>query len=72
MKEKLAASEVFKEVWKNCTSDAKYLQLKEQWQKEKKDYAKSSNGKKTGVRKEEVGGDAEVKTKVKEEDLSRD
>ena len=69
MEEKLAASEVFKEVWRNCTSDAKYIQLKEAWQKEKKDYTKSGKDK-TEPKKEE--DDVEVKTEVKEEDQDDD
>lgn len=73
MEEKLAASEIFKEVWRDCTSDAKYIQLKEAWQQEKKDYAKSHQDSKKGVKKEEVGGDdVEVKREVKEEDSDDD
>lgn len=41
MEEKLAASEVFKAVWKNCTHDPDFLALKAAWQKEKKAWEKA-------------------------------
>ncbi|PIA89104.1 hypothetical protein CB0940_06716 [Cercospora beticola] len=47
--EKLAASEIFKVLWKECMKDEGYLRLKEQWQKEKKEWMKAG-GK---VKKEE-------------------
>ncbi|CAK3874005.1 Hypothetical predicted protein [Lecanosticta acicola] len=59
--EKLAASEVFKEVWKRCTSDEGYGALRERWQAEKKAWEKS--GKK--VKEEE--GEEDVKSRIKEE-----
>jgi hypothetical protein len=37
----LAASEVFKDAWRRCTTDAAYLQLKSEWQAEKKAWRKS-------------------------------
>ena len=39
--EKLAASEIFKVLWRECTSDEAYLKLKGEWQKEKKDWLKA-------------------------------
>lgn len=57
--EKLAVSEIFKEVWKRCTSDEGYIALREAWQAEKKEWDKSG-GK---VKKEDV----EVKKEIKEE-----
>ncbi|KAI5363160.1 hypothetical protein Slin14017_G068410 [Septoria linicola] len=48
--EKLAASEIFKVLWRQCTSDAGYLKLKEEWQKEKKAWLKAG-GKKRETRK---------------------
>ncbi|KAM3424028.1 hypothetical protein BST61_g11421 [Cercospora zeina] len=39
--EKLAASEIFKAIWRECTKDEKYLRLKEEWQKEKKEWIKA-------------------------------
>jgi len=41
-KEKEEASELFKGYWRRCTADAKYLELKKQWQKEKKQYKPKS------------------------------
>ncbi|EME40710.1 hypothetical protein DOTSEDRAFT_82281 [Dothistroma septosporum NZE10] len=72
MEVKLAASEVFKEVWKVCTSDTRYIQLKEEWQKEKKDYDKLNKGKKNSIKKVEVVDHLEVKTEVEEEDSPDD
>lgn len=40
-KEKLEASELFKGYWRRCTSDDQYVELKEQWKEEKKEYEKS-------------------------------
>lgn len=39
--EKLAASEIFKALWRECTSDEAYLKLKGEWQKEKKEWLKA-------------------------------
>lgn len=39
-KEKEEASEIFKAYWRRCTSSPKYLQLKEEWSKAKKEYLK--------------------------------
>lgn len=39
--EKLAASEIFKALWRECTSDEAYLKLKDEWQKEKKEWLKA-------------------------------
>ncbi|EGP84397.1 uncharacterized protein MYCGRDRAFT_18969, partial [Zymoseptoria tritici IPO323] len=36
--EKAAASEVFKEVWRECIEDEGYVRLKEVWKKEKKEW----------------------------------
>jgi hypothetical protein len=38
--EKLGASEVFKEVWKGCMADEKYLQLKHEFVEEQKGWEK--------------------------------
>jgi hypothetical protein len=38
--EKLAASEIFKVVWRQCTSDSNYLGLKEAFLKEQKEWDK--------------------------------
>ncbi|SMQ54130.1 unnamed protein product [Zymoseptoria tritici ST99CH_3D7] len=38
--EKAAASEVFKEVWRECIEDEGYVRLKEVWKKEKKEWEK--------------------------------
>lgn len=40
-KEKEEASELFKGYWRRCTSHEKYLSLKSEWQKEKKEYQRS-------------------------------
>lgn len=40
-KEKEEASELFKSYWRRCTSDEKYVELKEQWKEEKKEFQKS-------------------------------
>jgi len=40
-KEKEEASEIFKGYWRRCTSSGKYLELKEEWTKAKKDFSKS-------------------------------
>ncbi|GIZ41099.1 hypothetical protein CKM354_000441500 [Cercospora kikuchii] len=47
--EKLAASEIFKVLWKECMKDEGYLRLKDEWQKEKKAWVEAG-GK---VKKEE-------------------
>lgn len=57
--EKLAVSEIFKEVWKRCTSDEAYIALRETWQAEKKEWEKSGKE----VKKEEE----EVRKEIKEE-----
>ncbi|KAF2206535.1 hypothetical protein CERZMDRAFT_19620, partial [Cercospora zeae-maydis SCOH1-5] len=36
--EKLAASEIFKALWRECTTEKRYLRLKEEWQREKKEW----------------------------------
>lgn len=41
-KEKEDASELFKGYWRRCTSDEEYLELKKQWQKEKKQHQPKS------------------------------
>ena len=38
--EKLAASEVFKEVWRSCMADANYLTLKQEFVEEQKEWEK--------------------------------
>lgn len=43
--EKEEASEIFKQYWRRCLDDAKYLQLKEEWLKGKREYQKRSNAK---------------------------
>ncbi|KAF7187524.1 hypothetical protein HII31_11148 [Pseudocercospora fuligena] len=75
MEEKLAASEVFKKVWRRCTEDTDYLKLKDEWQKEKKAYIKAGgkvekqvygSGKKT-VKKEEQDEHEDIDSKIKKE-----
>lgn len=39
-KEKEEASEIFKGYWRRCINDERYLQLKEEWMKAKKEYEK--------------------------------
>ena len=61
--EKLAASEVLREVLKRCTSDEGYVALREEWKAERKDWDR-------GVKKEwEAGvkGEEEEDVEVKEE-----
>jgi len=41
-KEKEEASELFKGYWRRCTAEEKYLELKKQWQKEKKQHKQES------------------------------
>lgn len=48
--EKLRASEVFKTVWRNCTSDEKYLELKDEFLWEQKEWDKTQKK----LKKEEV------------------
>lgn len=40
-KEKQEASDLFKSYWRRCTADEEYLALKDEWQKQKKEYKKS-------------------------------
>ena len=40
-KEKEDASEIFKRVWRRCTGDEKYLELKQQWTTAKKAYVQN-------------------------------
>lgn len=42
--EKLAASEIFKAAWRECTSDGAYLALKAEWQREKKEWLRAGGG----------------------------
>lgn len=58
--EKLQASNVFKETWKQCTSNQRYLKLKEEFLAEQKAWDREQ--KKTKVE------NAEVKVEAKEED----
>ena len=44
-REKEEASELFKSFWRRCTSHEKYLELKGEWQKTKKDYVKRQDRK---------------------------
>lgn len=39
-KEKQEASDLFKSYWRRCTADEEYVALKEEWQKQKKEYKK--------------------------------
>ena len=48
--EKLKASEIFKEVWRQCTSDEHYLELKREFLQEQKDWDKSRKE----LKKEEI------------------
>lgn len=59
MDEKLQASNVFREVWKRCTADERYLSLKVEFQAEQKEWDKEQKK----VKKEESDVDAEVKSK---------
>jgi hypothetical protein len=43
--EKLAASEVFKKVWRACMADEEYLKLREQFQEEQKKWDRLQNTK---------------------------
>lgn len=47
-REKREASEIFKGYWRRCTSTAKYLELKQEWTKAKKEYLKGRGDKKVG------------------------
>ncbi|KAK4574711.1 hypothetical protein LTR86_001552 [Recurvomyces mirabilis] len=60
--EKLAASEVFKAVWRRCTSDERYLELKKEFLEEQKVWDRAA---KRGVKKEEIRGE---EGSVKKED----
>ncbi|EXJ94433.1 hypothetical protein A1O1_02829 [Capronia coronata CBS 617.96] len=42
-KEKEEASELFKRYWRRCTSSEKYLQIKQEWTKSKKDFIKAQD-----------------------------
>ncbi|KAF2162741.1 hypothetical protein M409DRAFT_68997 [Zasmidium cellare ATCC 36951] len=55
--EKLAASEVFREVWKRCTSCEGYGVLREEWKEKRKDWEKGEKE----VEKEDDEQDVEVK-----------
>lgn len=67
--EKLAASEVFKEVWKQCTSDEDFVALREEWKAERKMWDKEQKAriKKEGDVKKE-SEDIEIKKEAKEDD----
>lgn len=39
-REKQEASDLFKSYWRRCTADEEYVALKEEWQKQKKEYKK--------------------------------
>lgn len=58
--EKLRASEVFKEVWKRCTGDERYLKLKEEFLAEQKGWDREQ--------KKIKAESGKVKTEVKDED----
>ncbi|KAK5121434.1 hypothetical protein LTR85_005266 [Meristemomyces frigidus] len=60
--EKLRVSELFKEVWRRCTSDERYLKLKEEFVAERKGWEKEQKK----AKKEDA---ADVKTEVKSEDV---
>lgn len=60
--EKLAASEIFKEIWRECINDEAYLKLKGEWQKEKKAWTKAG-----GVTVKKEGANAEYDREVKVE-----
>ncbi|KAK3678070.1 hypothetical protein LTR78_002165 [Recurvomyces mirabilis] len=62
--EKLAASEVFKAVWRRCTSDERYLELKKEFLEEQKVWDRQA---KRGVKKEEIKGE-EVSVKKEGDD----
>jgi hypothetical protein len=51
--EKREASEIFREVWLRCKEDEAYLDLKQMWLKELKEYERSSNIKEEVAIKEE-------------------
>ncbi|KXT03377.1 hypothetical protein AC578_3984 [Pseudocercospora eumusae] len=65
MEEKLAASEVFKKVWRKCTEDSEYLELKREWQKEKKAYVKAGGE----VEKQVYGSGKKMVRKDEHEDI---
>jgi hypothetical protein len=70
--EKLAASEVFKEVWRRCTSDERYLQLKAEFLAEQKTWDRAQKEivkHESLVVKDEAGEDDII---VKDEDKSED
>lgn len=65
--EKLAASEVFKVVWKQCTSGEEYITLREEWKEERKVWDKEEKGRvKVEVKNEEE--DIEIKEEANEDD----
>lgn len=75
MEEKLAASEVFKVVWRRCIEDAEYLRLKTEWQREKKAYIKAGGeimhqpyGSGRKVVKKEIKSEHDGKIKVEDGD----
>jgi hypothetical protein len=51
--EKLAASEIFKTVWRQCTSDSDYLGLKEAFLKEQKEWDRREKN----IKKEQPSAD---------------
>ncbi|KAK4494864.1 hypothetical protein PRZ48_014220 [Zasmidium cellare] len=64
--EKLAASEVFREVWKRCTSHEEYVQLRDEWKAERKGWdrgeGRGKKEEKAGIKEEdEAGSEVEVK-----------
>ena len=48
-REKEEASEIFKGYWRRCTSHEKYLELKEEWMKAKKEYEKQGSKSRTAA-----------------------
>lgn len=56
--EKLAVSEMFREVWKRCTGDERYVALREEWKGEKSEEEveikeEDDEGEKVEIKKEE-------------------
>lgn len=63
--EKLEASEIFKVVWRKCTSDEEYLRLKKEFQEEQKMW----DNKQKGARNEDDQLGIKEETNVKEEEI---
>ncbi|KAK5165143.1 uncharacterized protein LTR77_009241 [Saxophila tyrrhenica] len=66
--EKLEVSEHFKGIWRQCTSDEGYLALKEEFQREQKEWDKATKKLKKEVKSEEDGDESNIKGEVKRED----